>query len=243
MRASRAGSTRSMPQREPAQALGVPGQREEQRRARPARPAAATSPPNLTRANCAGSPEIAPGAAVSTNTANSSSTVTRSSSRSRMIVANAAVALQALAPREQIRPDHFAGAGRQQKRRGKPDNRRPERGAEAGRARSAPADIASGTRGRRRSRRSATEREQQRPRVGAAGFGPDVRHVRRCEGKRPAARGSAGGSGRCELVTACAGLCQSGLESGGSVAARSRRLPANSTTGIAPSLWENVSYC
>ena len=42
------------------------------------------------------------------DSANSSSTVTISSSRSTMTVANVAAALEALLPREQVRPQHFA---------------------------------------------------------------------------------------------------------------------------------------
>ena len=42
--------------------------------------------------------------------------------------------VEALAARQQVRPDHFAGARRQQKPGGKADDRGPERGAEARRA-------------------------------------------------------------------------------------------------------------
>ena len=98
-------------------------------------------------------PSSVAGSAVRTNTANSPSTVTRSSSRSRMMVANAAVAGKPFAPGQQIRPDHFAGAGRQQKRGGKADNRGAERVARSGSGRAAPAGTASGAPGARRSRR------------------------------------------------------------------------------------------
>ena len=48
-----------------------------------------------------------------------------------MIVANAAVAGSFSSLRQQIRPQDFAGARRQDERRGKPDDRRPERHPEA----------------------------------------------------------------------------------------------------------------
>ena len=51
------------------------------------------APPNFTSASWEGSPERAPEAALNTNTAKRSRTVTRSRTRSRMIVANADVAL------------------------------------------------------------------------------------------------------------------------------------------------------
>ena len=86
---------------------------------------------------------------------------------------------------------------------------------------------------------------QRRPRAAAAtgwraGFQPRRRPRSRCEGRRPATRGSAGRSGRSELVAACAGLWSVGIRIQGLSGLLD---PGEGTTGIAPSLWENVSYC
>ena len=106
MRASRAGRTRSTPQRQPGRAArdGRPA-----RRARRA-PASATPRPRAAAdldarklRRIAGHHAGADRAA--RTTANSSSTVTRSSRRSRMMVANAAVGVEPLTPRQQVRPD------------------------------------------------------------------------------------------------------------------------------------------
>ena len=144
LRASRSRQYALDAERQSAHAFGMTGQHE-QTTATPATAAAAASrPPTLTRANCAGSPETTPGSTVSTNHANSSRTATRSSSRSRMIVANAAVALRPLASGQQIRPNDLAGSGRQQERRGEADNRRAKGDAEVRAADAARADTASG---------------------------------------------------------------------------------------------------
>ena len=110
-RASLAGSTRSILQRPGAEALGMPASTkntDQARNRRSRREQAAGLDPRIH----AGSPESDAGSTRTTNSPNSSRTVTRSSSRSRIIVAKAAVGGSPSAPREQIRPEHFTGAGR-----------------------------------------------------------------------------------------------------------------------------------
>ena len=67
-------------------------------------------------------------------TASSASTVTMSSTRSRITVANAAGRAHAFVAREKVRANDLAGARRQNGARGEPDGRRAKRVAEAGRA-------------------------------------------------------------------------------------------------------------
>ena len=92
-RASLAGRTRSTRSAQRPMRSGWPASTN--RSPSPVRAASAAScPPSLTRANAVGSPETPDPGISATNTPKSSRTVIRSSSRSRMIVANAAVALR-----------------------------------------------------------------------------------------------------------------------------------------------------
>ena len=93
--------------------------------------APSAAPPSFRRLNASGSRPGQAGRPAAGTRPNSSSTITVSSTRSRMIVANAAVALRPSFPREQPGPQHFAGPGRQHRARRKPDDRRAERVAEA----------------------------------------------------------------------------------------------------------------
>ena len=71
-------------------------------------------------------------------------TIARSRNRSTMMVANAAVARQALAARQQVGPEHFAGARRQQGVGGEADDRGAERGRRSAPGRWVRAGPASG---------------------------------------------------------------------------------------------------
>ena len=165
-RARFAGSTRSIRSAQAPEPLGMSGQEEEDdqpgdRRRRP--PAAR---PVFTRAYSAGSPASDAGSTSSTNTPNSSRTVTRSSSRSRMTVAKHAVGGSCSRLRQQVRPQHLAGPRRQQEARGKADDRRLE--------------------GRRKPRRP-DRRQQVLPAEGAQRIG----HQRDADRQRRAGRASA----------------------------------------------------
>ena len=90
-----------------------------------------------------------------TNDASRMSTVTVSSRRSRMMVANAPVALMRFVAREKIRANDLAGARRQHAAGGEPDRRRAKRVAEARAGRAARAGTASAAPGSPGSRTSS----------------------------------------------------------------------------------------
>ncbi len=206
-------------------------------------------PPSLTRAIWAGSPDTTPGAAVNTNSANSSSTVTRSSSRSRMIVANAAVALSR--SRRASRYGRMTSPARAGSRKLAAKPMTVVRNAVA----KCVGPIGASRYCQRSARRAyvspvvpSARREIQRARRG--GFRPRPRTCRRCAGKRPASRASAGKSGRYELVAALRGRSGIRIRIQGPAANRiygetARRPPFTCKLyhRSAPSLWENASYC
>ena len=84
------------------------------------------------RPTCSSAGDIDDTSAATTRyTASSNSTAIRSSTRSITIVANVGGQAQPLLPGQQVRPQHVAGARRQQPKRGKSDDRRAEHGPEA----------------------------------------------------------------------------------------------------------------
>ena len=173
------GSTRSMPRTSRPMRSGCPASAN--RTPPPAiAAAAATRPPTLTRANSDGSPPTAPGPAVSTKNANNIRTVMRSSRRSRMIVANAAVAFRfSRRARRYGRRTSPARAGSRNEA-AKPmtviRNAVAEVGAADGRQEILPAQGPD-----RVGHACDRDCERQRPRIGAAGLRPDVRHVHTAE--------------------------------------------------------------
>ena len=134
-----------------------------------------------------GSPEITPGRRVKTKTANSSSTVARSSTRSRMMVANADVGIQRLAPRQQIRAQHLADSCRDQGVGGKADHRRVERDRVPCRSDWRQERLPSPGANRVRQAGHDSARIEQAG-IGAAGLGPDGGRSRPCGRKTQAAR-------------------------------------------------------
>ena len=164
--------------------------------------------------------------------------------RSRMMVANADVGVQTLAPGQQIRPQHLAGARRQQEAGGKADDRRFE-GVEN---RVGPIGASSDCHRHARiayvSPVTTDARRSSEPAVGAARFGPDAGEIGVAEEERQQPDREQKDEDGANSVAAW--VVQSGLESGGCSVGPVQPwpdFPANSTTRSAPSLWENVSYC